>query len=186
MKIKLFLKNLFLNFLLYIFNNLSLKHLISKSKINYLDNIKRLIFNQLGAKIETKSYLRSKSYVLKPENLIIGKNVTLGFNCRIINHSVVKIGDNTEIGENLYVITNDHVWNDENSPLGKQGIKTKSIEIGKGVYIGSNVTILSGVKISDNVVIGASSLVNKDLESGFLYCGVPAKQIKPLFDANKN
>lgn len=186
MKIRLFLNNLFLNFFLYIFNNLSLKHLISRSKINFLDNIKRLIFNQLGAKIEPKSFLRTKTFVLKPQNLIIGKNVTIGFNCRIINHSVVEIGDNTEIGENLYIITNDHVWNDENSPLGKQGVKTKSIEIGKGVYIGSNVTILSGVTISDNVLIGACLLVNKDLKPGFLYCGVPVKHVKPLFDANKN
>src|SRR6056300_442330 len=101
----------------------------------------------------------------------------IGFNCRIINHSKVEVGDNTEIGENLYVITIDHIWKNPNLPVSKQGMETKQVKIGKGVYIGSNVTILSGVTISDNVVIGACSLVNKDLKPGFLYCGVPAKPI---------
>ena len=186
MKLYFFFKKLFFYFFIFIINLLSKKNIFPKNILNFLDNIKRITFNLLGSKIGLNSYLRTNAYILQPKNLIIGKNVTIGFNCRIINHSKVEVGDNTEIGENLYVITIEHVWKNTNLPLGKQGMKTKEVKIGKGVYIGSNVTILSGVTISDNVVVGACSLVNKDLKPGFLYCGVPAKPIKPLFDENKN
>lgn len=186
MKLYFFLKKIFFYFIIFLVNLSSKKNIFPKNILNFLDNIKRTIFNLLGSKIGLNSYLRTNAYILEPKNLIIGENVTIGFNCRIINHSKVEIGDNTEIGENLYLINIEHVWKNPNLPLGKQGMQTKEIKIGKGVYIGSNVTILGGVTISDNVVIGACSLINKNLKSGFLYCGVPAKPIKPLFDANKN
>ena len=48
------------------------------------------------------------------------------------------------------------------------------------VYIGSNVTILSGVTICSNVVVAAGAVVVSDLGSGFVYGGVPAKQLRPL------
>lgn len=51
------------------------------------------------------------------------------------------------------------------------------ILIEDNVFVGANSTILAGVRIGSNCVIGAGSLVNKDLESGYVYAGVPAKQI---------
>ena len=51
------------------------------------------------------------------------------------------------------------------------------IIVGNNVYIGTRCTILRGVTIGDNVIVGACTLVNKDLASGFVYAGVPAKRI---------
>lgn len=57
----------------------------------------------------------------------------------------------------------------------------EKIVIGKNVWVGANVTILQGVQIADNVIIGAGSVVNKSLlVPGHLYAGVPAKKIKKL------
>ena len=52
--------------------------------------------------------------------------------------------------------------------------------IGSDVWIGARVTVLMGAKINNRVVVGAGSLVNKDLESGYIYAGIPAKKIKKI------
>lgn len=54
------------------------------------------------------------------------------------------------------------------------------ITVGDNVYFGSGVIVLPGVTIGSNVVIGAGSIVTKDLASGFVYAGIPAKKIKSL------
>ncbi|WP_429140932.1 acyltransferase [Aeromonas veronii] len=56
----------------------------------------------------------------------------------------------------------------------------KPIIIGNNVYIGTGVTILPGVSIGDNVIVGAASVVTKDLEPNSVYAGIPAKKIKNI------
>ena len=57
---------------------------------------------------------------------------------------------------------------------------SKEIKIGSNIWIGARVIILSGVKIDDRVIIGAGSLVNKNLETGYIYAAVPAEKIKKI------
>ena len=71
---------------------------------------------------------------------------------------------------------------DQNKPLAYQGTISKKIIIGSDIWIGARVTILSDVKINDRVVVGAGSLVNKNLESGYLYVGTPAVRKKKLYN----
>ena len=80
----------------------------------------------------------------------------------------------------MYINTNNHSFKNSELPLSKQGGITKEIQIGSDVWIGARVIILSGVKIESRVVIGAGSIVTKDLKSGFVYAGVPAKQINRI------
>jgi acetyltransferase-like isoleucine patch superfamily enzyme len=54
------------------------------------------------------------------------------------------------------------------------------IKVGNNVFIGHNATILPGVTIGDNIVIGACSVVNKDLESNAVYAGIPVRKIRDL------
>tara|TARA_B100001142_G_scaffold272596_2_gene279695 strand:+ start:266 stop:676 length:411 start_codon:yes stop_codon:yes gene_type:complete len=131
-----------------------------------------------GAKIGKLSVIRPRSIVLSAKKLTIGSNTIVGPGARIMNFADVIIGNDVEIGPNIILQTNEHVIERYDKPLGKQGGKFSSIEIGDGCYIGGDVTILSGVKIKNNCLIGAKSLVNKDLEIPGLYAGCPAKLIK--------
>tara|TARA_B110000259_G_scaffold187744_1_gene243116 strand:- start:2941 stop:3351 length:411 start_codon:yes stop_codon:yes gene_type:complete len=131
-----------------------------------------------GAKIGKSSILRPGSTVLSANKLTIGSNTVVGPGARIMNFVDVIIGNDVEIGPNIIIQTNEHLIEKYDEPLGKQGGKFSSIEIGDGCYIGGDVTILSGVKIKNNCLIGAKSLVNKDLEISGLYAGCPAKLIK--------
>ena len=108
-----------------------------------------------------------KNAILELESCFINVNVHLV--CRV----KIKIGDGTTIAPNVVIRDNE-----PHKILDGRHVPIKPIEIGKHVWIGTGVTILKGVKIGDGAVIGAKSLVNKDIPAKCLAVGVPAKVIK--------
>ena len=108
----------------------------------------------------------------------IQKNVTIGKNTKIQSHSficeLVSIGDECFIGHGVMFI-NDLFAN--GGPANGDKNIWKSTSIGDNVSIGSNSTILP-IKICDNVVIGAGSVVTKDIKESGIYAGNPARKIK--------
>ena len=122
------------------------------------------------------------------ENVFIGpfveiqKNVTVGENTKIQSHSficeLVDIGKNCFIGHGV-VFINDSF--SDGGPAGGNINKWKATKISDNVSIGSNATILP-VSITENVVIGAGSVVTKDIAPYTIVGGCPAKIIKKRFD----
>jgi len=108
----------------------------------------------------------------------IQKRTTIGANTKVQSHSficeLVTIGKNCFIGHGVMFI-NDLFT--EGKPAGGDQTKWKSTTIGNNVSIGSNATILP-VKICDQVVIGAGSVVTKDITKSGVYAGNPAKKMK--------
>lgn len=108
----------------------------------------------------------------------IQKNVIIGENCKIQSHSficeLVKIKNNSFISHGV-VFINDKFSN--GSPAKGDKNLWKSTIIGNNVSIGSNATILP-VEICDNVVIGAGSIVTKNITEPGFYAGNPAKKLK--------
>lgn len=108
----------------------------------------------------------------------IQKNVTIGHRCKIQSHSficeLVTIGDDCFIGHAVMFI-ND-VFSNGGPAMGNQSLWKHTV-IGNKVSIGSNASILP-VKICDNVVIGAGSVVTKDITKPGIYAGNPAKFIR--------
>ena len=110
----------------------------------------------------------------------IQRNVKIGSNTKVQSHSficeLVVIGKNCFIGHGAMFV-NDLFQNGK--PAGGDKSKWKSTLIGNNVSIGSNSTILP-VSICDNVVIGAGSVVTKDITQRGIYAGNPAKLIRTL------
>lgn len=110
----------------------------------------------------------------------IQKGVVIGDECKIQSHTficeLVTIGNRCFVGHGVIFI-NDLFNN--GGPAGGNAAKWKSTRIGNNVSIGSNATILP-VTITDNVVIGAGSVVTKDIHTAGIYAGNPAKLIKKL------
>lgn len=110
----------------------------------------------------------------------IQKDVKIGKNCKIQSHSficeLVTIGDNTVIAHGVMFI-NDLF--STGSPANGDKNLWKLTNIGNNVSIGSNATILP-VNICDNVVIGAGSVVTKDIDKSGIYVGNPANRIRGL------
>ena len=109
----------------------------------------------------------------------IQKGVLIGNNCKIQSHSficeLVTIGNNCFIGHGVMFI-NDPM---QAGPAGGDRSKWRKTNIGNNVSIGSNATILP-VSICNDVVIGAGSVVTKDIDERGIYAGNPAVKIKDL------
>lgn len=116
----------------------------------------------------------------------IQKNVTIGKNCKISSHTFicegVKIEDNVFIGHNVTFI-NDRYPRSVNKSGALQNENDWKLEktlVQKGASVGSSVTIMCGITVGENAIIGAGSVVIKDVEANTVVAGNPARLIKKL------
>ena len=180
-KLFTFLKCRLFSFFFCVFNSFDLRYFNSIPVLTPgIEKFRTLLLKCLGAEIGRNSYVRYNVFITNPKLLHIGNSSKIGIRSELFLYSKLSIGDNVEIGSDLIVHTSDHVFSDHSMPLCKQGGAPRPVAIGSNVYIGSRVTILSGVVIDDYVVIGAGSVVTKSLGSGFVYGGTPAVRIKTI------
>lgn len=109
-------------------------------------------------------------------NIHIGNGFFANFNLTILDEAEVRIGNNVFIGPNVNMYTACHPINPEERRDGVQW--AEPITVGNDVWIGGNATILPGVTIGDNAVIGAGSVVTRDVKSNTVVAGNPAKEIR--------
>lgn len=100
--------------------------------------------------------------------LQIGDGCFFNSNCSINVKSKVEIGNDTIIGEHVYIYDHDHKYGDRTRLVKDQGFSKSPIIIGRNCWIGSNVTILKGVHIGDNCVIGAGCIIHNDIPDNTL------------------
>lgn len=109
-------------------------------------------------------------------NISIGNNSGLGINAYI--RGPLKIGNDLMMGPNVTILTSYHITERTDIPMNKQGSGIKGVTIGNDVWIGCNVIILPGVNIGNKVIIGAGSVVTKDIPDYAVVGGSPARIIK--------
>ena len=102
--------------------------------------------------------IRQPLHIVFANNLQIGKGVFINHNFTCMARAKVIIEDDVFIGPNVSILTANHDF------INHKIIKSSPIHIGKNVWIGANATILPGVKIGENAVVGAGSVVTKDVE----------------------
>lgn len=108
----------------------------------------------------------------------VGKNFFANYNCTIIDVAKVTIGDNCQFAPNVAIYTAGHpVHPDSRNSLYEYGIE---VTIGDNVWIGGNTVILPGVHIGSNTVIGAGSVVTKDIPDWVVAAGNPCKVIREI------
>jgi len=116
----------------------------------------------------------------------IQKNAFIGKNCKISSHTFicegVHIGDNVFIGHNVTFINDKHprATNEDGSLQTESDWKVVETFVKKGASIGSSSTIMCGVTVGENSIVGAGAVVTKDVPPNTIVGGVPAKVIKKL------
>lgn len=117
----------------------------------------------------------------------IGKNFFGNFNLTIQDDAEVTIGDYCDFGPNVTIVTPVHPMlpNERREMLTADGEKkhlcyAKPVHIGNNCWFGASVTVLPGVTIGDNCVIGAGSVVTRDIPEGSFAAGVPCKVIRRI------
>ncbi|WP_249357670.1 acyltransferase [Lactococcus lactis] len=101
--------------------------------------------------------------VEKSGKVIIGNRVFFNNFCSINAMLSVTIDDDCIFGENVKIYDHNHCYQDRSQSISKQGFSTAAIQIGRNCWIGSQVTILKGVTIGDNSIIGAGVVVYQDV-----------------------
>lgn len=155
-------------------NNLNLMahstfNALSYSGVDIGDNFTLGMF----ATIECTGVLREVGNHLK-----IGNNVGINHYCFIGVRGEIEIGDNVIFGPRVSVFSENHNFDRIDIPIKHQGVTKGITKIGNDVWIGAQAIILSGVSIGDGCVIGAGSVVNKDIPPYSIAVGVPARVVK--------
>lgn len=116
-------------------------------------------------------------------NIEIGENFYTNHNCVILDGAKVVFGDNVFIAPNCGFYTAGHALDVEQR---NQGLEyAYPITVGDNVWIGGGVQVMPGVTIGSDTVIGAGSLVNKDIPSGVLAAGNPCRVIRKLTEEDR-
>ncbi len=140
--------------------------------------IRKLMSKLIDQELDENFGLFPPFYTDCGKNIHIGKGVFINSGCKFQDQGGIYIGDNSLIGHNTVIATLNHDIN----PKFRGDTIPKTVRIGKNVWIGSGVIILPGINIGDNAVIGAGSIVTKDVPKDMIAVGNPAKVIKSIYD----
>lgn len=117
------------------------------------------------------------------KHIEVGKNFFANYNCTILDVAKVKIGDNCQMAPNVAIYTAGHpVHPDTRNTMYEYGIE---VTIGDNVWIGGNTVICPGVHIGSNTVIGAGSVVTKDIPDWCIAAGNPCRVIRSITEDDK-
>lgn len=110
--------------------------------------------------------------------LHIGDRTIFGHHCTLASQEAVYIGDDCLIAEMVSIRDHDHCFERLDIPIREQGHTSAPVYIGRNVWLGAKVTVVSGVSIGDNAIIGANAVVTKDIPANAVAVGIPARVIR--------
>ncbi|MBE6715973.1 MAG: sugar O-acetyltransferase [Ruminococcaceae bacterium] len=150
----------------------------------------RILSEILGSKGEG-TFIQGPITFHYGKHTFIGKRTFINFNFTVQDDARVIIGDDCNFGPNVTIVTPIHpmlpderkMMLDENGNP-KRFCYAKPVNIGNNCWFGANVTVCPGVTIGDNVVIGAGSVITRDIPTNTFAAGVPCKVIRELSEAD--
>lgn len=155
-------------------------------KLNFMD---RSDFDGIS-EVVTELFGKSDGACVNPpfycdygSHIEVGKNFFANYNCTILDVAKVTIGDNCFMAPNVAIYTAGHpIYPDVRSAMWEYG---KQVTIGDNVWIGGNTVICPGVNIGSNVIIGAGSVVTKDIPDWAVAAGNPCKVLRMITEDDK-
>ena len=117
------------------------------------------------------------------KHIHFGKNVYANFNLTLVDDTHIYVGDCTMFGPNVTIATAGHPILPE---LREQGYQfNMPVRIGKNCWLGAGVIVMPGVTIGDNTVIGAGSIVTKDIPANVVAVGNPCRVLRPIGEKDR-
>ena len=144
------------------------------SEVEYRDKIIRKVF----AKVGSNCYIEPPFHANWGCNMHVGNNFYSNFNLTVVDDTDIYIGDNVMIAPNVAIATGTHPICPKLREKGYQ--YNLPVHIGNRVWIGAGTIILPGVTIGDDSVIGAGSVVTKNIPSGVVAVGNPCRVLREI------
>ena len=141
------------------------------------------IIRRLFCKTKERFLLEQPFYCDYGYNIEIGENFYANMNCVILDEAKVTFGDNVFIAPSCGFYTAGHPLDGEQRNRGLE--YAPPIRVGNNVWIGAQVCVLPGVTIGDNTVIGAGSVVNRDIPANVIAAGNPCRVIREITEEDK-
>lgn len=138
-----------------------------------LSPVRVILLRAFGAKIHGPILIMDRVRVWLPWNLEVGEYSTIGSGCEIYNFGGVRIGRNSVVSQRTYICTASHDYTNPSMPL-----FWREIVIGDGVWIAAECFVAPGITIGDGAVVGARSVVTKNVSPWSVGAGNPYKFIK--------
>ena len=140
----------------------------------------RAVFSDLiGSKVHDSFSLIPPFYTTGGENIRVGRNVFINQNCTMYDLGGIDIADDVMIGPNVSIITSGHPL----EPSQRHAfVIAKPVVIERNVWIAAGVTIIGGVRVGENSVVAAGSVVTRDVPPNALVGGNPARVIRSIGD----
>lgn len=109
-------------------------------------------------------------------HVFVGERVFVNSDCFFVALGGICLADDVLIGPRVTLISVNHV----EEPSHRRDLQLSAVHIEKGAWLGAGVTVLPGVTVGENAIVGAGSVVTKDVPAGMVVAGVPAKIIRPI------
>jgi len=149
---------------------------LNRTREEAVDERRRILVDLLGAGGDTV-WMQPPFYCDYGSNIELGERVFFNFNCVVLDVCTVRIGSFTLFGPAVQIYTPMHPLDAE---LRRREEYGKPIEIGADVWVGGGAIILPGVRIGDRAVIGAGSVVTRNVPEGMFAAGNPCRVIRSI------
>ncbi len=140
----------------------------------FTDEYNKLVKEFFTGGLGENCYVLAPIYINIADNLHIGNNVSINPYFKCMSAGNIFIEDNVQIAMNVSIITNNHDFYD------RAVLTVKDVYIKKNAWIGAGATILPGVTIGENAIVGAGCVVTRDVEPNTVVAGNPARVIRKL------
>lgn len=159
-----------------------LLHRLNSMDPSDFDSIRKTVIELFGKSDET-TFLNPPFYCDYGSNIFVGSNCFINYNCVMLDNAEIRLGDNCMIAPCVSFYTAGHtLYPDARNKGYEYGVP---ITVGNNVWIGGNTVICPGVSIGDNAVVGAGSVVTKDVPAWTLAAGNPCKPVRLITREDK-
>ena len=126
-----------------------------------------------GAKIFGRPFVHQRTRIQIPWNLILHDRAALGDRTNVYSLGIIEVHEHATVAQEVYLCTGSHAFD-----MASMNLITSPIIIGANVFIGARSFIMPGVTIGESAVIGACSLVTKNMPGGYICSGHPCKPVR--------
>ena len=146
--------------------------------------LREQMLRKMMAEVGENCYVESPFYAnWGGHHVHLGKNVYFNFGVTMVDDTHIYIGDYTMLGPNVTIATAGHPIDPD---LRRKGLQYNlPVHIGSNCWLGAGVIVMPGVTIGDNTVVGAGSVVTKDLPAGVVAVGNPCRVMRPVGDHDR-